>query len=84
MIRESVLVAQKAGKTMNHPKVYEHIPLESAYLCQDCDAIGNCSIQCPACASRVLLGLASVLNREIQETQDIHEPIYIYRPALVA
>lgn len=41
----------------------EHIPLSSAYLCQDCDSIGNCSSFCPACASPALMGLAGVLNR---------------------
>ncbi|HTB96286.1 MAG TPA: hypothetical protein VK716_04710 [Terracidiphilus sp.] len=42
----------------------EHIPLTSAYLCQDCECIGNCATSCPACASRALLALAGVLNRE--------------------
>jgi hypothetical protein len=42
----------------------QHIPLVSAYLCQDCNCVGNCAKQCPACASVVLMGLAGVLNRE--------------------
>lgn len=42
----------------------QHIPLPSAYLCQDCNSVGNCASQCPACASGVLMCLASVLNRE--------------------
>lgn len=42
----------------------QYIPLACAYLCQDCNSIGNCAIQCPACASFVLMGLAGVLNRE--------------------
>lgn len=42
----------------------QHIPLADAYLCQDCNSIGNCSVQCPACASFVLMGLAGVLDRE--------------------
>jgi hypothetical protein len=41
----------------------QHIPLTSAYLCQDCDCVGNSAIQCPACASTALLGLSCVLNR---------------------
>jgi hypothetical protein len=41
----------------------QHIPLSSAYLCANCNCIGNCPEQCPACASRNLLGLASVLDR---------------------
>jgi len=47
----------------------QHIPLSSAYLCQDCDCVGNCSMQCPACASGVLMGLAGVLERK--EEQDV-------------
>lgn len=42
----------------------QHMPLSSAYLCEDCHAVGNCAEQCPACASEALMGLASVLNRE--------------------
>jgi hypothetical protein len=41
----------------------QHIPLAAAYLCPNCSCIGNCSEQCPACASSALLGLASVLDR---------------------
>lgn len=40
------------------------IPLSSAYLCQDCNCIGNNANHCPACASSALLGLAGVLDRE--------------------
>jgi hypothetical protein len=43
----------------------QHIPLASAYLCPDCNCIGNCAEYCPACASPVLLGLANVLDREV-------------------
>jgi hypothetical protein len=42
----------------------QHFPLMSAYLCQDCSAIGNNANQCPACASEVLMSVAAVLNRE--------------------
>ncbi len=42
----------------------QHIPLASAYLCQDCNCVSNCAIQCPACASLALMGLSGVLNRE--------------------
>jgi len=57
------------------------IPLSSAYLCQDCNCVGNCARQCPACASEVLMGLAGVLDRELEE--DL-EASYSRRPALVA
>ncbi len=42
----------------------QHIPLSTAYLCEDCHCVGNCAEQCPACASEALMGLAGVLNRE--------------------
>ncbi|MGA2341070.1 MAG: hypothetical protein ABSF75_14330 [Terracidiphilus sp.] len=45
-------------------EVMNHIPLNSAYLCQDCNAVGNSSMRCPACASQALLGLAGVFDRE--------------------
>lgn len=41
----------------------QHIPLKSAYLCQDCDCVGNSATRCPACASTALMNLACVLNR---------------------
>lgn len=44
----------------------QHMPLKWAYLCQDCNCIGNCAEQCPACASRALIGLAGVLDREVE------------------
>jgi primosomal protein N' len=42
----------------------QYIPLDKAYLCQDCDSVGNSSMHCPACASEVLMGLAGVLDRK--------------------
>jgi hypothetical protein len=48
---------------MTYPMM-QHIPLNCAYLCQDCNSIGNCATQCPACASTVLMSLSGVLNRE--------------------
>ncbi len=45
------------------------IPLESAYLCEDCQCIGSSSVQCE-CGSRSLLCLAAVLNREIAVLRD--------------
>ncbi len=41
----------------------QHIPLASAYLCQDCNCVCNSANQCPACASVVLMGLSGILNR---------------------
>jgi len=44
--------------------VRQHFPLTNAYLCQDCNSIGNNSMHCPACASDVLMALEGVLNRQ--------------------
>jgi ferredoxin len=59
----------------------EHIPLSSAYLCQDCNSVGNCSRQCPACASSVLIALATVLDREEEDSRVL---AFDYREALAA
>ncbi len=63
-----------------------HIPLTSAYLCQDCNSVGNCSMQCPACASTVLMNLSAVLNREVDAVakEVVEEIEYEYIPELVA
>jgi hypothetical protein len=42
----------------------QHIPLAKAYLCQDCDSVGDSAMHCPACASPALLGLAGVFDRK--------------------
>jgi hypothetical protein len=63
----------------------QQIPLVSAYLCQDCNCIGNSARQCPACASVALLGLAGVLNREPELKMQLsfaHAPVRL--PAYAA
>jgi hypothetical protein len=65
------------------PAMPLHIPLATAYLCQDCNCVSNCSRRCPACASEVLMGLAGVLNREVvEEVVPAHS--YPYVTAMVA
>ena len=59
-----------------------HIPLKGAYLCQDCNSVGNCAMQCPACASTVLMNLATVLDREVAAVVSAIE--YEYIPEMVA
>jgi len=56
----------------------QHFPLTSAYLCQDCNSIGNNANQCPACASEVLMSLSAVLNRE----DSMNDEQYSSLPAL--
>jgi hypothetical protein len=58
---------------MTRPSL-QHIPLAGAYLCQDCNCVGNSSMNCPACASTVLLGLSAVLNREEVKPAQVRWP----------
>ena len=48
----------------------QHIPLAEAYLCADCNSIGNDSTRCPACSNAHVLSLAAVLNREEKQEAD--------------
>ena len=48
------------------------IPLSVAYLCQDCSIVCNCPDQCPSCASSVLMGLSSVLERKQEKKSRAH------------
>lgn len=43
----------------------QHFPLKDAYLCQECQTIGNSACWCPNCAasSTYLLSLSKILNR---------------------
>jgi hypothetical protein len=68
------------GEHMTFLKM-QHMPLTSAYLCQDCNCVGNCARQCPACASEALIGLAGVLNREPEEAVEFS---FARRPFLAA
>jgi hypothetical protein len=52
----------------------EYIPINSAYLCADCNSIGNNSQRCPACASTALMNLAGVLDREVEEERILSFP----------
>ena len=74
------LMSKRSGERMPM-HMLQHIPLTSAYLCQDCNAIGNCARQCPACASEVVMSLSGVLNREAEQ---VAKPKMVYAPALVA
>jgi hypothetical protein len=60
----------------------QHIPLNEAYLCQDCDAVGNNSTQCPACASEVLLSLAGIFDRR-EDAESMGAKVLLF-PTLVA
>lgn len=46
-------------------------PLAEAFLCLDCEAVGNCSTGCPACASAHLARLDTWLNRPQNNSVDL-------------
>jgi primosomal protein N' len=58
----------------------QYIPLAGAYLCQDCDSVGNSAMQCPACASEVLMSLAVVFDRK----ETVVEAELLQFPAMAA
>lgn len=66
-LSESLVSRWRKTETESERKPWakiQYMPLEGAYLCQDCETVGNCAHKCPACASEVLMCLAGVLNRE--------------------
>jgi len=79
----SLISKRSAGDEDMYSPMPLHIPLTSAYLCQDCNCVSNCSRRCPACASEVLMGLAGILNREVV-AESLPQSDYGFRPALVA
>jgi len=42
------------------------IPINAAYICQDCDHVGNRAEKCTKCSSVSVMGLAKVINREVK------------------
>lgn len=66
-LSESLVSRWRKTETENENKPWaqiQYMPLEDAYLCQDCETVGNSAHRCPACASKVLMCLAGVLNRK--------------------
>lgn len=61
--RDSSMPARCRMPDLRVPDVPLHMPLYRAYLCQDCNFVGNQAGQCPACASRVLQSLQRIVDR---------------------
>ena len=47
-----------------------HFPLDTAFLCADCQCVGSNSRVCAGCGSVALISLAQVLNRVEQSEVD--------------
>ena len=45
------------------------IPMNLAVLCLDCNSISDGNRECPACSSRALMNLSTVLDRPAQIQQ---------------
>jgi len=41
-----------------------HMPLDEAYLCLDCNAVGNCGTECAACKSSHVFAIQKWLDRK--------------------
>jgi hypothetical protein len=47
-----------------------HLPLQGAYLCANCNQVGDSGKTCPACGDgNALLSLSAVLNRKRNENE---------------
>jgi hypothetical protein len=70
VFKRELASARSKGRIMTigaeESMLQQSMPLTEAYLCQDCDSVGNSSMQCLACASEVLMGLAAVLDRQVE------------------
>ncbi len=55
------LCTGKESKT-KAPAGWAESPAQSAYLCEDCGAIGDSSMKCPGCAVGIHLGLSGVID----------------------
>ena len=71
--------SEKAADERKPLTEMQHIPLGYAYLCQDCNSVGNSAKKCPACASEVLMCLAGVLDREA--SAEVRSPAYGMYPS---
>ena len=58
--------------------------LGEAYLCSDCEAVGNSPNRCPRCGSEALLALIRAIPQHRDSIRLIREPTHCepgYRPA---
>ena len=58
------------------------IPLNESYLCCDCNAVGNCSRACPACASTAVFGLFRFIPVH-RDSAHLHTPESPAKPSAV-
>ena len=58
------------------------INLGEAYLCTDCEALGNSAMRCPRCQSSALIAITRAIPRHRDSIRIICEPME--EPALAA
>jgi len=50
------------------------VNLANAYLCSDCEAIGDSAIRCPRCKSDALFAVARAIHRHRDSIRLVCEP----------
>jgi hypothetical protein len=55
-------LCERKGNKEKAPANWAECPAQSAYLCEDCGAIGDSSMKCPGCAAGIHLTLSGVIN----------------------
>lgn len=56
-----------------------HFPLDQAYLCENCQSVGNRATRCAACDSDHIMSLGRILGRTSSGTESV-EPIVFRLP----
>jgi len=51
------------------------VSLSEAYLCCDCEAIGNSAMRCPRCESKALMAVVQALPRHRDSIRILCKPV---------
>ena len=55
------------------------VNLSEAYLCCDCEAVGNSSVHCPRCQSSALIAITRAIPRHRDSIRLVCEPEIQYQ-----
>jgi len=51
-----------------------YLNLANAYLCSDCEAVGDSAIRCPRCQSDALFAITRAIHRQRDSIRVVCEP----------
>lgn len=51
------------------------VNLADAYLCSDCEAVGDSAIRCPRCQSNALFAITRAIHRHNDSIRIVCEPV---------